>query len=94
MLALVRRFRCASNAVAQGRGMHIVDDHEVTKSEQVTRFVCGAILGVAVAVAVTYRLELSSVIWKALTAILSILGCGILALIHGDRFWQAILGQK
>lgn len=74
--------------------MRIVDDHEVTKSEQVTRFVCGALLGVVIAVAITYKLGISSLIWKVGVALVSILGCGILALIQGDRFWKALLGSS
>lgn len=73
--------------------MRIVDDHEVTKSEQVTRFVCGALLGVVIAVAITYKFNVSALIWKTGIALGSILGCGILALIQGDRFWQAIFGS-
>jgi len=74
--------------------MRIVDDHEVTKSEQVTRFVFGALLGVVIAVAITYKFDISSLIWKVGVALVSILGCGILALIQGDRFWQTIFGSS
>jgi membrane glycosyltransferase len=73
--------------------MRIVDDHEVSKSEQITRFICGALLGVVIAVAI-YKFDLSSLIWKAGIALVSILGCGILALVQGDRFWQAIFGSS
>jgi len=74
--------------------MSIVDDHEISKSEQVTRFVCGALLGVMIAVAITYKFDVSSLIWKAGIAFVSILGCGILALVQGDRFWQAVFGSS
>lgn len=74
--------------------MRIVDDHDVTKSEQVTRFVYGAILGVLIAVAISYELELSSLVWKVVTALVSTLGCGSYALIKGDRFWTAIFGSS
>jgi len=74
--------------------MRIVDDHEVTKSEQVTRFVFGALLGVVIAIAITYRFNVSSLIWKVLVALVSILGCGVLALVQGDRFWQAIFSSS
>lgn len=74
--------------------MRIVDDHEVSKSEQVTRFVCGALLGVVFAVAITYKFDVSSLIWKTGIALVSILGWGILALVQGDRFWLAIFGSS
>lgn len=74
--------------------MRIVDDHEVTEFEQVTRFVFGAILGVVIAVAIIYRFNVSSLTWKAVIALVSILGCGVLALAQGDRFWQTIFGSS
>jgi hypothetical protein len=73
--------------------MKIVDDHEVSESEKITRFICGAILGLAVSVAITYKFHLSSFGAIFFVALVSILGCGILALIHGDRFWAAIIGR-
>ena len=88
--------RAQARRLIQGRqaDMRIVDDHEVSKSEQVTRFVCGALLGVVFAVAITYKFDVSSLIWKTGIALVSILGCGILALVQGDRFWQAIFGSS
>ena len=88
--------RAQARRLIQGRqaDMRIVDDHEVSKSEQVTRFVCGALLGVVFAVAITYKFDVSSLIWKTGIALVSILGCGILALVQGDRFWLAIFGSS
>lgn len=88
--------RAQARRLIQGRqaDMRIVDDHEVSKSEQVTRFVCGALLGVVFAVAITYKFDVSSLIWKTGIALVSILGWGILALVQGDRFWLAIFGSS
>lgn len=72
--------------------MRIVDDHEVTKSEQITRFVCGAILGVVVSVVLICKFDLSSFGASLITALVSIIGCGLLALLYGDRFWIAFFG--
>jgi hypothetical protein len=72
--------------------MKIVDDHEVSTPEKSTRFICGAILGALVSIAVIYKLDLSSTGAILVTVVASILGCGVLALIHGDRFWYALFG--
>jgi hypothetical protein len=72
--------------------MNVIDDHEVNESEKITRFICGAILGIVLSIALIYSFDPSSMGIVVLIVVGSIFCCGILALIHGDRFWYAILG--
>jgi hypothetical protein len=73
--------------------MKIVDDHEVTKSEMITRFVFGAIFGILPSLFVVYRFDLSS-FGAIATSVILVFGSGVLALIHGDRFWIALFGTR
>ena len=72
--------------------MKIIDDHEVTLTEKITRFICGMILGVVVGVYLIYRLNLSSATAISVVALVSVFGCAILAMLYGDRFWYWIFG--
>jgi len=72
--------------------MKIIDDHEVSETEKKTRFIFGALFGVIVSVFIIYRFDLSTLA-STLVSVVVILACGILALIHGDRFWIAIFGE-
>jgi hypothetical protein len=51
----------------------------------------GAAFGVVVSVTINYRFDLSS-LFTWLISIAIITGCGLLSLIHGDRFWTTIFG--
>ncbi|WP_426341400.1 hypothetical protein ACN9MZ_06485 [Pseudoduganella sp. S-14] len=70
--------------------MRNVDDHEVTKPEEVTHFVSGALLGVVIAVAITYNFDNPSLMWKVGVAVASILWLRSPPI---DRYWQAIFGR-
>jgi hypothetical protein len=72
--------------------MKIVDDHEVSESEKITRFIFGAVLGFVLSLLAIYRFELSSALAIILVAATLVFGCGYLALVHGDRFWIAFFG--
>lgn len=71
--------------------MKIHDDHEVEEPEQITRFVCGAILGAVVGIAVIFVFGVSSFVGAAFTFVMPMVGCGLMALYLGDRFWKGVL---
>jgi len=72
-------------------GMRIEDDHEVGEAEQVTRFVCGAVLGIVVAIVAILVLELTMSLSILVVSLVSMFACGLAALIWGDRFWYDLL---
>lgn len=74
--------------------MDIHEDPEVDTFEKVTRFVCGALLGVFVGFYVAFRFTLLS--FGLTTAIIvgAVLTCGFLALKFGDEFWHAVFGTS
>lgn len=71
--------------------MRIEDDHEVGEAEQATRFVCGAILGIVVAIVAILALELSRSLPILVVLLGSMFACGLAALFWGDRFWYDLL---
>jgi uncharacterized membrane protein YgaE (UPF0421/DUF939 family) len=73
--------------------MRIVDDHEVSESEKITRFIFGAILGFVLSLISIYQFELSSAVVIAILAGILVFGCGYLALVQGDRFWIKHFGN-
>lgn len=70
--------------------MKIHDDHEVDESEQVTRFGCGALLGVLIGLGIVVSFTLSSFGSVAAALVASMVACGLLALVYGDRFWLSL----
>lgn len=72
--------------------MKIVDDHEVSESEKMTRFIFGAVFGFILSLLLVFRFGLYP---SGALATLIVLtpGAGFLALIHGDRFWITIFGK-
>jgi hypothetical protein len=71
--------------------MRIVDDHEVTLSEMITRLIFGAIFGGVVSAGVSYKYDFSSLTtWVFSTVV--ICGCAVLSLVQGDRFWISMFG--
>jgi hypothetical protein len=74
--------------------MDIHEDPEISKAEKVTRFGCGALLGVFVGIYFAFRLTLSSFGLTAAIIVGTVLICGFLALKYGDEFWYAVLGKS
>jgi hypothetical protein len=71
--------------------MRIVDDHEVTLMEKITRLIFGAIFGGVVSAAVSYHYDFSD--GATLLACLAVVFiCAVLALVQGDRFWISVFG--
>jgi hypothetical protein len=70
--------------------LNIEDDHEVSESEQGTRFACGALLGAFIALAIILSLSLSSFGMVAAVFVFCMMGTGFLALVLGDRFWLGL----
>jgi hypothetical protein len=70
--------------------LKIDDDHEVGESEQVTRFGCGALLGLVAGLGIVLGFTLSSFGTVAAALVAAMVICGLLALIYGDRFWYAL----
>lgn len=71
--------------------MKIQDDHEVEEPEQVTRFVCGAILGALIGVVLVLVCGIASFIGTAFAFVVPMVGFGLMALYLGDRFWRQVL---
>lgn len=69
----------------------IHDDHNVGELEKMTRFGCGAALGVLVGLIIIFFLALTSFGVVAAVLVLSIICFGLIALIYGDRFWHALI---
>ncbi len=73
-----------------GNDVKIQDDHEVDEAEQVTRFGCGALLGIFVGIGVIVAFTLTSFGLAAAALVGSMIVCGWFALIYGDSFWHAL----
>jgi hypothetical protein len=63
---------------------------EISESEKITRFGCGALLGLLLATVLIFEFALSS--FGLMVAVISsaVFVCGILALKYGDEFWLFI----
>ena len=70
--------------------MKITDDHEVTEMEQITRFACGGFVGFLFGLLLHVLSRPDSVIGTALLFMVCVGVPGLLALIHGDRFWYKL----
>jgi hypothetical protein len=70
--------------------MKIVDDHEVGEAEQVTRFVFGAVLGAVLAIVAMFWLDQAHPLVIAAVFVGLMVGCGLMALFYGDRFWRGL----
>lgn len=71
--------------------MQIHDDHEVEGPEKITRFICGALLGVLTGMILVYSNEISSFGLAVFAFLVPIVGFGLLALYYGDRLWYGII---
>ena len=90
---------CVCDTIATIRGtfdhyidMTIQEDPEISETEKVTRFGCGALLGVVVGISLAVKLALDSFGWSVAIVVGAVLVCGFLALKHGDEFWYAVFG--
>jgi hypothetical protein len=73
--------------------MDIHEDPEISKTEKVTRFGCGALLGLVLGffIVVKYSFESFGTAGAMITAAICI--CGYLALKYGDEFWYSFFGR-
>lgn len=74
---------------------HVIDideDPEIDAAEKVTRFGCGALLGIFAGIGIAIKLTLYSFGWVAAVIVGAVLVCGFLALKYGDGFWYAVFG--
>lgn len=71
----------------------IHEDPEIDTAEKVTRFGCGALLGIFVGIGIAVKLTLYSFGWVAAVIVGAVLVCGFLALKGGDGFWRAVIGR-
>lgn len=78
----------------KGAYVDIHEDPVVSTSEKVTRFVCGAILGICFGIYHLAKFSPSSFSIAALILLTSIGASGYLALRYGDAFWYAIFGNR
>ncbi len=70
--------------------MDINEDPELSKGEKLSRFGCGALLGIFVGIYLVFQFALSSSGLSIVTILGAIFVCGILALKYGDEFWYSI----
>jgi uncharacterized membrane protein len=73
--------------------MDIHEDTEVGKVEKITRFVCGALLGVVFGFYLVFKYDFSSLGSAACVIIAATCLCGYFALKFGDEFWYSVLGR-
>ncbi|PFH11605.1 hypothetical protein BCF11_4057 [Collimonas sp. PA-H2] len=66
------------------------EDNGLSESEKVSRFGCGAFLGVFLGTLFIVKLALSSFGVIAAVIAFSVFACGILAVKHGDEFWHSL----
>lgn len=71
----------------------IHEDPEIDTHEKVTRFGCGALLGIVAGICLAVRLALDSLGAIAAVIVGAILVCGFLALKLGDEFWEDVFGS-
>jgi hypothetical protein len=71
--------------------MNDPDDFPVSPDELKTRFGCGAVLGVFVAICVVVGFSLTSSASWIIVFLLAVFLCGFLALKFGDRFWEKLV---
>lgn len=70
--------------------MNIHEDHQPSKGEKITRFICGALLGFFVGIFFVARLRLLVLEIAIIVVLGAVLICGFLALKYGDEFWHSI----
>lgn len=73
--------------------MDIHEDPEVGKAERITRFACGALLGVVFGLITVVKYLSESVAGAVAVMTGAICVCGYLALKYGDEFWYAVFGR-
>lgn len=66
------------------------DHDDVPESEQVTRFGCGALVGALLGLALIIGFTLTSLGSATVALVALMIICGVLALVHGDRFWYSL----
>jgi hypothetical protein len=71
----------------------IHEDPEVGKTEKITRFGCGALLGVVFGLITVLKYSFESVGGAVAVITGAIFVCGYLALKCGDEFWYAVFGR-
>lgn len=69
------------------------EDPEIGEVEKVTRFGCGALLGIIFGFYLVIKYAFSSFASTACIIIVAICVCGYLSLKYGDKFWYAIFGR-
>ncbi|SHG60147.1 hypothetical protein [Massilia sp. CF038] len=74
--------------------MNIHDDHHVDKWEQIIRLVCGAFLGLVVALVFMLRAGPFHPFMATLIVLGTALGCALGALYGGDRFWYLVFRRR
>lgn len=62
--------------------------------EKVTRFGCGALLGVFIGLYCIAKWRIISSGTAVVTLVVAILVCGCLALKYGDEFWYGLFGRN
>lgn len=72
--------------------MDVHEDPVISKAEKVTRFGCGAALGIVYGFFLVIKFALSSYGVAAAIVVGSVCVCGYLALMYGDEFWYGIFG--
>jgi len=60
---------------------------DISPGELATRYACGGMLGIFIAVMVMLFFAITSVATCIAIAVIAVVGCGFLAGYHGDRFW-------
>lgn len=83
----------AANPKDKSKTIHIVDDHEVTSLEKITRLIFGGVFGAGVGGFFIYKYDLS-VLSATVVSFLAVCTCALLSLIYGDRFWLFLFSDK
>ncbi len=65
-------------------------DNETRENELIWHFVCGALLGLVIAIVAMISLALRNQLLIALVFVGSMFGCGLAAVMYGGRFWKGI----
>ena len=73
--------------------MNTNENTGISKSEKVTRFVCGGLLGFFVGLYFIAKWAIVSPTCAVAIWTVAVLACSSLALKYGDEFWYAMFGR-
>ena len=83
----------AANPNDKCKTIRIVDDHEVTRLEKITRLIFGGFFGAGAGGFFIYKYDLSALL-ATVVSFLAVCICAMLSLIYGDRFWLKLFSKE